>query len=326
MPETRMGMRKNSEERPPDTAARENPTNTLETPASVEENSKGETSKAVEGRMSLTTDMSVSQVGSPESIMGQMSAARGSAESNWPGKGSPARERSSLGLEERELSILPQEDVEDEGKPEAVPKLQSFEEMDMLKRPPFVLCPEHWLGSHEEFRQKLWQAYRLVNAATFAKAEQSLKVMKAISRAWDGREEGQQGFRRETRESLQLEETARRMWMHDRELRDTKCIASAEALVKWRPPAPISTKFSTPTSTTLYSSINKLYAQNQVFEIVPDEDVKIYLHMYNGNVQQNPLGVESCVKEVFISPLVSATIFDPDKNSVFLHEHTFAQQ
>ena len=44
-----------------------------------------------------------------------------------------------------------------------------------------------------------------------------------------------------------------------------------------------------PTSTLLYSSIIGLYPQNPVFEIVHDESVKVYLHMYNGNVQQNPL-------------------------------------
>ena len=54
-------------------------------------------------------------------------------------------------------------------------------------------------------------------------------------------------------------------------------------------------KFSTPTSTPLYSSINRLYAQNLVLEIVHNESMKVYLHMYNGNVQQNPLYVESCV-------------------------------
>ena len=43
------------------------------------------------------------------------------------------------------------------------------------------------------------------------------------------------------------------------------------------------------------SSIIRLYPQNPVFEIVHDESVKVYLHMYNGNVQQNPLCVESCV-------------------------------
>ena len=39
-------------------------------------------------------------------------------------------------------------------------------------------------------------------------------------------------------------------------------------------------------STLLYSSIIRLYPQNSVFEIVHDESVKVYLHMYNGNVQQ----------------------------------------
>ena len=55
-------------------------------------------------------------------------------------------------------------------------------------------------------------------------------------------------------------------------------------------------KFSTLTSSTLlYSSIIRLYPQNPVFKIVHDESVKVYLHMYNGNVQQNPLCIESCV-------------------------------
>ena len=53
-------------------------------------------------------------------------------------------------------------------------------------------------------------------------------------------------------------------------------------------------KFSTPTSSTLlYNSIIRLYPLNPVFEIVHDESVKVYLHMYNGNAQQNPLCVES---------------------------------
>ena len=48
-------------------------------------------------------------------------------------------------------------------------------------------------------------------------------------------------------------------------------------------------------STLSYSSIIKLYPLNPVFEIVHDESVKVYLHMYNANVQQNPLWLESCV-------------------------------
>ena len=81
-------------------------------------------------------------------------------------------------------------------------------------------------------------------------------------------------------------------------------------------------KFSTPTSTSLYSDINTLYAQNPVFGIVHDESVKVYPHMYDGNVQQNPLCVESCVtKEFSMSPRFSSTIFDPDANSVLLRGH-----
>ena len=52
------------------------------------------------------------------------------------------------------------------------------------------------------------------------------------------------------------------------------------------------------------------------------QSVKVYLHMYNGNVQQNPLCVESCVtKELFHVPLFSSTVFDPDANSVLLRAH-----
>ena len=40
-----------------------------------------------------------------------------------------------------------------------------------------------------------------------------------------------------------------------------------------------------PTSTLLYSTVISLYPQNPVVEIVHDESVKVYLHMYNGNVQ-----------------------------------------
>ena len=69
-----------------------------------------------------------------------------------------------------------------------------------------------------------------------------------------------------------------------------------------------------------------LYAQNPVFGIVHEESVRVYLHtMCNGNVQQNPLYVESCVtKELSISPRFSPTIFDPDANSVLLRAHLCA--
>ena len=75
-------------------------------------------------------------------------------------------------------------------------------------------------------------------------------------------------------------------------------------------------------STLLYSSIIRLYPQNPVLKIVHDESVKVCLHMYNGNVQQNPLCVEYCVTEEFsMSPRFSSTIFDPDANSVLLRAH-----
>ena len=79
-------------------------------------------------------------------------------------------------------------------------------------------------------------------------------------------------------------------------------------------------KFSTPPSTPLYSSIDRLYAQNSELEIVREESMKVYLHMYNGNFQQNPpCCVESCLtKEFAISPRFWPTIFDPDANSVLL--------
>ena len=81
-------------------------------------------------------------------------------------------------------------------------------------------------------------------------------------------------------------------------------------------------KFSTPTSTLLYSSIIRLYPQNPVFKSVHDEIVKVYLPMYNGNVQQNPLCVESCVtKKLSMSPLFSSKIVYPDANSVLLRAH-----
>ena len=79
---------------------------------------------------------------------------------------------------------------------------------------------------------------------------------------------------------------------------------------------------SVPTSTPFYSSIHRLYAQNPGFEIVREESAKVYLHMHNGNVQQNPLCVESCVTNGFsISPRLSPNMFDPDADSVLLRAH-----
>ena len=60
----------------------------------------------------------------------------------------------------------------------------------------------------------------------------------------------------------------------------------------------------------MYSS-SRLYAKNAVFEIVHEENVKVYhLHMHNGNIQQNPLCAESCVtKEFSLSPRFSPAFF-----------------
>ena len=71
-------------------------------------------------------------------------------------------------------------------------------------------------------------------------------------------------------------------------------------------------KFSNLTGTPMYSS--RLYAKNPVFEIVHEESVKVYhLHMYNRNIRQNSLCVESCVTEKFhISPRLSPAFFHRD--------------
>ena len=59
-----------------------------------------------------------------------------------------------------------------------------------------------------------------------------------------------------------------------------------------------------------------------MFKIVHDESVKVYPHMYNGSVQQNPLCVESCVTMEFsMSPRFSPAFFYPDPNSVLLRAH-----
>ena len=233
-PATKMETSKHSEEGVPGTASRGKPP-ASETPASVE-GLREETLKVVAGRMPLTSDMSVSLVGSSESgKSGHVSTtegptnqqARSSVESNRPGKGSAGIERSMSGLEERDSSSLPQEDVEDVGEflhewepQKAIPKIPSLEEDHMLKSPPpdFVLGPEQRLRLHGEIRKKLWQAYRLVSSTTFAEAEQSSKVVEAISRARDelAEKKARQVFEQEhqrKRHDLQsqLEETARQM-------------------------------------------------------------------------------------------------------------------
>ena len=105
----RLGMSTDSEEAPQITAKGGKPM-TAQTPLSVQEDSD----KAGTGRMPLTSKRSVSQVKGSESWKGQMSAARGSAESNRPEKGSPARRRPSSGSEDW-LSMLQREDAEEFG-------------------------------------------------------------------------------------------------------------------------------------------------------------------------------------------------------------------
>ena len=63
--------------------------------------------------------------------------------------------------------------------------MRSLEEDALLKRPPpdFDLGQKHWLGLHDGTREKLWQVYRLVNPSTMEDAEESSRMVEAISRA-----------------------------------------------------------------------------------------------------------------------------------------------
>ena len=141
----------------PQTAKREEPI-TAQTPSSVLE----DTEKAVTGRMPLTSEGSVSQVERSKISEGQMSAARDSAKSDRPEKGSPARRRPASGSEDR-LSTLQRENAEKfgkffhEGKAIEPPIVRSFEENALLKPPPpdFALGQEHWLALHE-IKEKRW--------------------------------------------------------------------------------------------------------------------------------------------------------------------------
>ena len=104
-----------------------------------------DTEKAVTGRMPLTLEKSVSQVEGSKLEKGQMSAARDSAEWDRPTRRGPAS-----GSEDR-LPTLQREDAEEfgeffsEGKGIAPPRVRSFEEDALLKRPPpdFALGQEY---------------------------------------------------------------------------------------------------------------------------------------------------------------------------------------
>ena len=131
----------------------------------------------------------MSQVEGSKIEKGQMPAARDSAESDRPEKGSPARRRPASVSEDR-LSMLQREDAEEfgeflyEGKAVAPPRVRSFEENALLKRPPpdFVPGQEHWLGLHVQIRDKLWQGYRLVNPTAITNAEELTRMVETIFR------------------------------------------------------------------------------------------------------------------------------------------------
>ena len=132
MAATKLGTSTDSEDVPLTTKGGE--PRTAQTPSSVQEDSD----KAVTGHMPLTSERSVSQVEGSGNVKGQMSAARGSAESDLPEKRSPARRRPASGSEDR-LSILQREDAEEfgeflhKGKAVVPPIVRSFEEDALLK-------------------------------------------------------------------------------------------------------------------------------------------------------------------------------------------------
>ena len=74
-------------------------------------------------------------------------------------------------------------------------------------------------------------------------------------------------------------------------------------------------------TTRMYSST--FYAQNPALEIVDQQSVNFYLHMYNGNIQHSPLCAESiiCLKDLPISARFSPKIFYRDTNSVLLRAY-----
>ena len=179
MAAARLGMSTDSED-VPQTAQGGEPI-MAQTPSSVLE----DTEKTVTGRMPLTSEKSVSQLEGSKFEKGQMSAARDSAESDRPTRRGPAS------CSEDRLSTLQREDAEEfgcffhKGKAIAPPRVRSLEEDALLKRPPpdFDLGQEHWLGLHDGIREKLWQVYRLVNPSTMEDAEESSRMVEAISRA-----------------------------------------------------------------------------------------------------------------------------------------------
>ena len=227
MAAARLGMSTDSEDVPQ-----------TETPSSVDEDSQ----KAMTGRMPLTSEKPVGQLEGSKFEKGQMSTARDSVESDRPTRRGPAS-----GSKDR-LSSLQREDAEEfgelfhEGKAVAPPRVRSFEEAALLKRPPpdFDLGQEHWLGIHDAIKEKLWQVYRLVNPSTIEDAEESSRMVEAISRARKelSEKKAREVFEREhasKREDLQsrLNEAARQLWDSDRTRQGAEeRLAGAEALIK----------------------------------------------------------------------------------------------
>ena len=181
---------------------------TAQTPSSVSEDSR----KAVAGRMPLTSEGSGSQVEGPKFEKGQMSASRDSAESDRP-----TRRRPASGSEDR-LSTLQREDAEEFGevfreeKARAPPKVRSFEEVALLKRPPpdYEQSQEHWLDLHDGTREKLWRLYRMDNPSTLEDDEEFVRMKEAMARARKERSD------KKAREDLERKHAARRVDLQTR--------------------------------------------------------------------------------------------------------------
>ena len=193
---------------------------TAQTPSSVDEDSR----KAGAGHIPLMSEGSGSQVEGSKFEKGKMSASRDSAESDRP-----TRRRPASGSEDR-LSTLQREDVEEfgeffhEGKASAPPKVRSFEEDALLKRPPpdYELSQEHWLDLHDGTREKLWRLYCMDNPSTLEDDEESFRLEAAMARARKERsDKAREDLEREhaaKRVDLQtrLDEAARQLWGDER--------------------------------------------------------------------------------------------------------------
>ena len=129
-----------------------------------------------------------------------------------------------------------------EGKASAPPKVRSFEEDALLKRPPpdYEQSQEHWLDLHDGTREKLWRLYRMDNPSTLEDDEESVRMEEAMARA---RKERSDKKAREDREreyavkrvdlQTQLDEAARQLWSDERTRQGAEDrIADEEAQIK----------------------------------------------------------------------------------------------